>query len=205
MRCLAIVWLLMQLAGCAGSARNNTPAAVYDFGLPATSLAGDAAWPKLALEVKAPSWFDGHNIAYRLAYDDPLKMREYAQSQWLGSPASMLAQRLGQQLGVFSANSNTALPCLIRVDLHEFSQVFDTPQQSRGTLHATASLVDVRRRMIAERVFAIAQPARSVDARGGVMAMVAASEEFGRQLAAWLNGLEKAQVLGACRSAAPGK
>jgi cholesterol transport system auxiliary component len=193
--------LAIQLAACAGSGRNRTPAAVYDLGLPVAGLADGESRAKLALEVKAAPWLEGRNIAYRLAYDDPLRLREYAESRWASSPASLLAQLLRQQLGVFSANSNTAADCLIRFDLQEFSQVFATPQQSRALLHAKASLVDAKHRLIAEQVFAIERPAATQDARGGVSALQGASEEAGRQLADWLQGLEKRQALSRCRSA----
>ncbi|MBI4741577.1 MAG: membrane integrity-associated transporter subunit PqiC [Betaproteobacteria bacterium] len=205
MKSLAIVFFAIQLAACAGTTRGGPSPAVYDFGLPAASLAGGVAWARLALDVRAPSWFDGRSIAYRLAYDDPLKLREYAESRWAGPPALLLGQRLRQQLGVFGASSNTALDCLLRFDLTEFSQVFDTPQQSRGALHGRASLVDAKRRVVAEQTFAIERPAAVADARGGVGALVAASDDLGRRLANWLNTLEKEQGLRGCGSTPAGR
>jgi len=64
------------------------------------------------------------------------------------------------------------------------------------------SVVDGRRQLVGERPVAIEQPAPTADARGGVVALVAASDDLGQQLAAWLNDLEKRGRLKGCRSTA---
>ena len=76
----------LLLGGCAVSPENGRSMAVYDFGLPAARAGGEGEWPRIALEVVAPPWFDALNVDYRLAYDDPLKQREYAGSRWAGAP-----------------------------------------------------------------------------------------------------------------------
>ena len=81
----------LLLGGCAVSPENGRSMAVYDFGLPAARTGGEGEWPKIALEVVAPPWFDALNVDYRLAYDDPLKQREYAGSRWAGAPGVLLA------------------------------------------------------------------------------------------------------------------
>lgn len=202
MKKIAVLLSALLLAACAVPSRPTALSAIYDFGVPAPRLAAAASWSKLALEIKAPHWFDTPAIAYRLAYDDPLKLRDYAASRWAGTPAQLLGQRLRQQLGVASSTANAAVDCLIRLDLQEFSQIFDTPQQSRGVLHGNLSLFDSKRRLVAERVFAIEQAAVSADAHGGVVALVAASDEMGRQMADWLQGLDQRGDLKLCRTGA---
>ncbi|HCZ15881.1 MAG TPA: hypothetical protein DHV85_15095 [Candidatus Accumulibacter sp.] len=198
MKKLSMLLVLGLLAACAGGPRSSPPSEVYDFGLPVQRLIADGRWSKLALEIRAPYWFDSLSIEYRLLYDDPLKLRGYAGSRWAGAPALLLAQRLRQQLGVVGSSGHTAVTCLLRLDLQEFAQSFDTPQSSRGVLQGTASVLDGRHRVVAERAFAIEQAAASADARGGVRALVSASEELGRQIAAWLNELEKSGTLKSC-------
>ena len=68
------------LAGCAGVSRTNTGGAVYDFGQPARSISDVALKERgqMALEVRAAPWLDAPHIDYRLAYEDPLKRRQYA-------------------------------------------------------------------------------------------------------------------------------
>ena len=199
-RCLVLLAALL-LSACVGGAGNSGPSVTYDFGLPVPRLANGGGRPGLALEVRSPSWFDSTNIDYRLAYADPLTRRQYVGSRWAGAPAQLIAQRLRQQLGVVSATANSATDCLIRVELQEFSQVFDSPQSSRGVLTASVSLIDGKRRVVAERLAVIDKPALGADASGGVQALVAASTEFGRLLSDWLLELEKNGGLKSCRLA----
>ncbi|MBK7422366.1 MAG: membrane integrity-associated transporter subunit PqiC [Propionivibrio sp.] len=188
------------LSACIGGARNVPPALIYDFGLPAKPLVGEGTWSRLALEVRSPPWIDSRNIDYRLVYEEPLKKREYAGSRWASSPGLLLAQQLRQQLGAVSAGGNAAADCLLRVELQEFSQVFDSPQKSHAVLQANVSLIDTRRQLVAERQVSIEQPAASPDAHGGVNALVKTSTELGQQLADWLASLEKNNALKNCRS-----
>lgn len=199
-RCFVLLAALL-LSACVGGAGNSVPSVTYDFGLPVARLAVGGTWPGLSLEVRSPSWFDSTNVDYRLAYADPLTRRQYVGSRWAGAPAQLIAQRLRQQLGVVSATANSATDCLIRVELQEFSQVFDSPQSSRGFLTASVSLIDGKRRVVAERLAVIDKPALGADASGGVQALVAASTEFGRLLSDWLLELEKNGGLKSCRLA----
>ena len=200
MKGVFVALLGLFLCACVGSIRNAPTAVAYDFGLPAARLVSDGTWSRLALEVKSPPWFDSLYIDYRLAYEDPLKQREYAGSRWAGAPGILLAQRLRQQLGVLSANGNMAVDCLLRVELQAFSQVFNSPQHSNGVLQASVSVVDRKRQLVAERQVVIEKPAATADAHGGVSALVAASDDFGQQMATWLAGLEKSGTLGSCRA-----
>ena len=198
MKRIAVLVAAGLLSACTGIAGNTPPVAVYDFGLPAARLVADGTWSRLALEVRSPVWFESLNVDYRLAYDEPLKQREYVGSRWAGAPGVMLAQGLRQQIGAVNATGNTVTDCLLRVELQEFSQIFDTPQQSRALLQGNVSLIDSKRQVLAERPVVIEIPAATADANGGVNALVAASTELGHQLADWLGRLDKA-TLGNCR------
>jgi cholesterol transport system auxiliary component len=198
MRRNLILLLTLLLSACVGGLGNAPPVTVYDFGLPATRLLGDGRWSNLALEVRSPPWFESLNVDYRLAYDDPLKQREYAGSRWAGTPAALLLRRLRQQLGTVGAGGNTAASCLLRVELQEFSQVFDSTDKSRGVLQSGVSLIDSKRQLIAERQITIAKTAATPDARGGVKALAEASDEFGVQLADWLDALARAGSARSC-------
>ena len=170
------------LAGCAASPSAVQPT-VYDFGLPVSALAGQggagAEAMSLAVDVHTPPWFDSPGIDYRLAYDDPLKRREYADSRWAANPGLLLTQRLHQQLGAPDA-AGAAEACTLRIELQEFSQVFDSPQHSRALLQANAILTDAMRCVIAERQFVAEKNAATPDARGGVGALVEAGNELGQ-------------------------
>jgi len=199
-----LIWLVAGLlAGCVGGTRNLSPAEVYDFGVPVEPLAEEGRWPGVLLDIRAPHWFDARDIEYRLLYENPLKLRNYARSHWAAAPALLLSQRLRQQLGLPGVGGQIAAGCMLRFELQEFSQAFDTPQRSRGILQGQAGILDGRRQLVvAERWLLIEQSAPTADAQGGVIALVAASEELGREFAAWLNDLEKRGRLKGCRSTA---
>ena len=201
MKRLSALFVAFCLSACVGGNGNTVPAATYDFGLPAAQVAAGGGWYGLALEVKQPEWLDSTNIDYRLAYVDPLTRRHYAGSRWAGAPAQLIAQRLRQQLGAISPTANAATDCLLRIELQEFSQVFDSPGASRGVLVASVGLIDAKRKILAERRFTVAKPAASADAYGGVQALVAATTELGAGLSDWLDGLEKSGSIKSCRPA----
>ncbi len=200
MKSNVLVMLVSILAGCA-TGRSATPPNIYDFGPP--------GWPikeaveathgaRIALDVWAAPWLDSTYIDYRLAYDDPLKRRQYADSRWASSPRTLVAQQLQRQLGLVSINGGVSVDCLMRVELHEYSHVFGSVQESRGVLLGQASLIDGKRRVIAVRPFNVEVAATTPDARGGVRALVQSSMEMGQQLGVWLNQLEKSGRIGAC-------
>lgn len=193
--------LVTLLAGCATGSRNAAPPNVYDFGPPARPVTeGMAAkvGARIALEVWAAPWLDTTHIDYRLNYDNSLKRRQYADSRWAASPRAMVAQQLRRQLGFASVNGGVAVDCLLRVELHEFSHVFGSEQESRGVLQGQFSLIDGKRRPVAVRPVGIEVAAVAANAQGGVRALVQSSLEMGQELAAWLDRLDKDNGLGGC-------
>ena len=180
MKSVVISLLTILLAGCAGAGRNSVPMDVFDFGVSTRAPSASTQWSKVALEVRAPHWRDALAIDYRLLYENPLKLRTYAASRWAGPPTQLLAQQWQQQLGVLAGSGRPVVNCLLVVDVREFAQWFDTPQLSRGVLHAHASVFDAGRRPIAQRVMTSEQAAAGADARSGVAALVASGDELGR-------------------------
>ena len=190
MRWLALFLCCCLLSGCftAGKRGGESPPAVYDFGQPPTSLLAAPRKQPLALEVRAPLWFDSMGIDYRLAYIDTARLREYARARWVGPPAQMMQQRLMQQLG-YSMAGQGQTRCLVRVEITEFSQVFVTQESSKGMLQGRAVLLDRSRRQVAELDLNIEKPAASQDARGGVAALSAAGEQLAPDLLGWEKSL----------------
>ena len=190
MRIPVIVLVAGMLGACSNLSGGSPCPSVYDFGLPVARLATDRPWSGLALEIRLPSWFDSLNIDYRLAYEDAQKQHEYSRSRWAGAPAVLLAQRLRQQLGVVSASGSGA-DCLLRIELQEFSQVFDSARSSSALMLAQASVVDARRQAIAERSFTIEKPAATPDAEGGAKALADVGNGLGPQLVVWLEAWKR--------------
>ncbi|AEV27148.1 MULTISPECIES: ABC-type transport auxiliary lipoprotein family protein [Azospira] len=187
---LAACSLLLTLAACAGG-RGAPPAATYDFG-PRLAEASAVARP-VSLELRLVPWLDTPAVNYRLAYDDASRLMAYSQSRWAAPAGQLLNLRLRQQLG--GGNGG----CALRLEVDEFTQVFDSPTQSRGVLQGRMTLFDKQRKLIFERPFSVEKPAPSPDARGGVVALSLAADAFGQEIGRRLADLEREARLAPCR------
>lgn len=189
MRGLATVLSCCLLSACftAGKRGGDSPLVIYDFGTAPASLLATPRKQPLALEVRAPLWFDTLGIDYRLAYVDAARLREYARARWAGPPAQMIQQRLMQQLD-YAMSGQGQTRCVMRIEITEFSQVFASPESSKGVLQGRAVLLDRSRRQVAELDLRIEKPAASQDTRGGVGALSATVEQLAFDLLAWEKG-----------------
>jgi len=193
------------LGGCGALPDRPVRPAVYDFG-PGLSAKGGAApvagatapavLPPLALaDVDAPAAVDGTAVLFRLAYADVQQLRPYAQARWSMPPAQLVRQRLREQLSqqrvVLNPGEGTA-PFTLRLELEEFTQVFETPERAIGLVRLRATLVETatgRDRLVAQRRFVTQRPAPSADAAGGVRALTAATDAAIDDIALWLQQL----------------
>jgi len=197
---LGLICCLM-LAACftSGKRGGDAPLAIYDFGPPpAEALVAPRPAP-LALEVRAPLWFDTMGIGYRLAYVDAARLREYAKARWAGPPALLLQQRLSQQLRLSPSGLGQAR-CLVRIEISEFSQVFSAPDSSRGVVQGRVLLLDRSRRQVAELPINLEKTAATQDARGGVGALTEAVDQLAADLNFWERQLAGKPSTGACFS-----
>ncbi len=209
----------LVLAGCSALPEPPTRPALYDFGPGATTSSAPVAAPSpagrvpsLTLEdIEAAGVPEGSNaVLYRLAYNGPQQLRPYSQARWSQPPAQLLQQRLREHLGQRRAILRTdygsaqarnteqggRLPPVLRVELEEFSHVFDSPTDSAGIVRVRATLVDVLpdgEMLRGQRVFVVRTPARSADAAGGVAALAEASTQVAVELDAWLDQVAPAR------------
>jgi cholesterol transport system auxiliary component len=186
-----ILLYLVTLAACSIAPQARDIAA-YDFGPAAPAMAQPRIEINLNVaDISAPSWMDNANLYYRLAYSDAARPLAYANSRWVMPPAALLTQRLRASLrqaskaAVVSPSDGVSTEYVLRLELEEFSQVFDSAQNSRGILRLHARLVRGRE-LAAQQIFSIDLPAPSANAEGGVRALAAASDEAGRRLSDWL-------------------
>lgn len=182
---ITVIFLLLALQACSlvGKRGSEHLPVSYDFGSPpvaeAVSMPG-----KRSLEVRMPGWLDTQGIDYRLAYADAAQMHEYALSRWVGPPSQLIQQRLAQRLRTAPVGAGRGT-CLLRIELNEFAQVFETPQHSQGVLRAHAWWLDSNRKPLVDRAFVLLQTAQSQDARGGAQALAATVDVLGSELLAW--------------------
>lgn len=199
----------VTLAAC--SAMQRPPRAlVYDFGPGAVASAAAnrlAPLPALALaDVEAPAALESAAVLYRLAYSDSQQLRPYAQARWSMPPAQLLRQRLREQLGlrraVLSPTQGVAVPpplMILHVELEEFSQLFETANQSSGLLRLRATLGQAGARaggeeLVAQRSFVVQRPATGADAAGGVRALTAAADAAIQEIDLWVEQTQAARA-----------
>ncbi len=195
-----LVLAVMLLAGCAAP-RTQTPMAIYDFGLQRSSTASNAAGtsshPRLSASLlvaaTSPAWLDSLAIRYRLAYHNLAQSYAYASSRWAAAPAALLTQRIKSRIAgisndaVVSASDNVRTDYALHLELEEFTQVFDTPDQSRAAVRLRASLIERSTRLLlAQRSFSMEQAAPAANAVGAVYALTEASDELIGNLIDWL-------------------
>jgi cholesterol transport system auxiliary component len=189
----ALLLSLALLAGCAIGPQARDGMANYDFGLPRSDK---ETGPRLQHDlvvaaVTAPAWMDNSGIYYRLAYQDATRPQAYAQSRWVMPPATLLGQRLrasialASKAGVFAPADGVRADYTLRLELEEFSQVFDAKDKSRAVVRLRASLIR-NRGPVTQQSFEVERAAATPNAEGGVRALIAASDEAGNGLIDWL-------------------
>lgn len=197
--------MVLLITGCALPDKPRTTTA-YDFG-PGSSVAAapSAASPApslpaiVLLEVEATPALDGQALLYRLAYADAQALLPYAQARWSMPPAQLLKKearaRLGAARPILAAGESVAgnpAPWQLRLELEEFSQVFEAPAASNGLVRLRASVTQPSpqgERLIGQRWVTAQRPAATADAPGGVRALSAATQAALDEIDAWLRQL----------------
>ena len=194
MRTMLVLLLAATLSGCTLGPEKKDAAATYDLSGAPSSAAGKTRIRATLLvqPVAAPGWLESNAIVYRLNYQDAARQLNYANSRWAAPVASLVAQRLRAQLaaasdsGIVNIADSARADYALRVELEEFSQVFDTADASRAVIVARASLVNVAKRSLqAQKTFTIDRPAAGANAESGVRALAAGSAELVDAIVAW--------------------
>lgn len=191
--------LFLTLTACSLPLQSVRPA-VYDFG-PGKLAAPPAhqITPLTALglaEIEASPALDSTAILYRLAYADTQKLQPYTLARWSMPPAQLVRQRLREHLEqrrpLLNTGDSTATPLTLRMELEEFSQLFEAPDRSVGLLNLRATLSGTRangEKLLVQRSIIVQQPAPSADAAGGVRALKAAADAAAQEIEQWLLAL----------------
>ncbi|HYS67389.1 MAG TPA: ABC-type transport auxiliary lipoprotein family protein [Paraburkholderia sp.] len=174
-------------AGCAG-----TPSALsdirYDFGPPNPAASAGTAPAVKVLDVSAPGMLESDKLIYRLSYADAQQTAAYANSHWTMPPAQLLTQRLRNALssnGTVLTGADGVRAPVLKIDLSEFEQVFDSSSQSHAAVTARATLTQ-NGKVVGQRTFIARAPSSSADAAGGAQALATASDDLVAQIGAWL-------------------
>ncbi|MEA3085705.1 MAG: cholesterol transport system auxiliary component [Paraburkholderia sp.] len=174
-------------AGCAGN-----PAVLsdirYDFGPPNPAASAGTQPAVKVLDVSAPDTLESDKLIYRLSYADAQQTASYANSHWTMAPSQLLTQRLRSALssrGTVLTGADGVRAPVLKVDLSEFEQVFDSQSESHAAITARATLTQ-NGKVLSQRTFIARAPSSSADAAGGAQALATASDDLVSQISAWL-------------------
>ncbi len=200
------IFLATAALGACALPSPPTRATVYDFGpgavvsVPTNRMARLS--PIALAEVEASSALDSTAVLYRLAYADAQALQPYAQARWSMAPAQLVRQRLREHLSTRRAVLNSGegsvidgvktSPWLLRIELEEFSQLFESATVSTGLLRLRATVVQATplgEKLIGQRAVIVQRPAPTADAAGGVRALTAATDAAVLELDQWLQQL----------------
>ena len=177
------------LLGCA-TPQPPAPKAVYDFGAVLSApLAGSAArTAAIALpEIEANGSLDSPALLYRLQYSNAQQLLPYASARWSVSPAQLVRARVRDALAIQGPvlNVEGSTPWVLRLELDEFSHVFESTEKSFGLIRLRASVLKDDK-IVAQKSLIAQAAAPAQDAAGGVRALTAATDDAVRQLSEWL-------------------
>ncbi|MBC7779823.1 MAG: membrane integrity-associated transporter subunit PqiC [Proteobacteria bacterium] len=191
----ALGGVFVALGGCGLGPTPRPPSTIHDFGI-APAPIDQPARIRASLAVPdaiAPGWLDSNSIIYRFAYVDGGQPRVYSRSRWAGTPPEMITARLRARVaavaqpGLASSRDGVQSDYLLRVELDEFSQVFDSPQESKGVVRARATLIaGIKRATLFHRAFSFERPAPTQDAPGAAASLTAASTALIDALIDWI-------------------
>lgn len=188
---LGIIFSCLSACTLLSPEKRESPS-VFDLGpqpthaSPATAIAATLLIPT----VNASPWLDSTGIQYRLVYQDASRPETYAHNRWAVTPALMLTERLrarfaGASRGVVSAQDGAKADYVLRIELEDFSQSFDSAQSSSGAVRVRASLIDLSTRALqAQRTFSAQRPA-APNAPGAAQALAAAGDAVVEELLLW--------------------
>ncbi|RFP07951.1 MULTISPECIES: ABC-type transport auxiliary lipoprotein family protein [unclassified Duganella] len=190
-----LVAALGALLGACASKGQTT--AQYDFGpLPQTQTpaqAPAAIGSIIVADIVGPAALDTERMQYRLLYADARQSRPYAYNQWTATPFQLMTQRMKARIAqagvkVLSTTDAAASPTVLRMEVNDFAQNFDSATSSAGIISLRASLFR-NHKLVDQKTFSRSSPAPSPDAAGGAHALAASTDAVTADVLAWLTAL----------------
>lgn len=145
---------------------------------------------------KAPYSLSSKSLLY---LKDPQEIGTYLYSQWNDAPSALIDSYIATSLGesqlftnLLPKSSTLQSDLLLESSLSSFYHRIHENKTSDGYIDITYMLIDQKtKKMVANKRFVITAPAQSLDAKGGVTALNAATHELSIQSIAWLTMIMK--------------
>lgn len=193
---ISIIFLAILLAGCTFIPKASPSISTYDLG-PARLSTPDPTSSPITIQIaniSAPVWLDTQSIYYRLAYHDPARIYTYARSRWNAPPAQLLTERFKQYFATQNIHSqrknHTLVNYLLKIDLEEFTQIFNTPDNSEAVIQLRATLYEpTSHYLIAQHDFLGKQTTQTADAAGAIAAFILVSDHLLNELIQWISNV----------------
>jgi len=188
-----IIAAAVVLSACASKGPTT---ANYDFGPlppPAQAAGANGIGAIIVADATGPASLDSERMQYRLLYADARQSRPYAYNQWTSTPLQLITQRMKARIAqagvkVLSTTDSAASVNLLRLEVDDFAQNFETATQSSGNISLRASVFRSHR-LVDQKTFTRGAPAPSADAAGGARALADASDALAADVLAWLAAL----------------
>ncbi len=180
MKHLLIGWLVFFGVACSVPAKQPV---LHDFGLPMSATAPQG---KASVTVNAPTWLWDNRIRYRLLFASPSQVRFYGLDRWIASPPELLEQLLG--------GSGKALDYALIIQLQDFEQQFDAPDQARVVLRFSVEAYAANNKQkIGMQGFYLEQATKTPDAAGAISGFSDLGQQAVEKIQKWLIGLSARQ------------
>jgi cholesterol transport system auxiliary component len=202
----AVALAMVGVAACSLRPAPRAPVALYDLeAAPAPAPGAPPSLDKVIVvyDPTAPNWLVGRQMRYRLAYDDPGRIRRYANSQWASSPITAVGDSLRASLSARTKRSS-AVPDYgqladfwVRVHVERLEQIFDSRVASHGIVRLRVAVFRGRdRAFVGQQTFEGEAGAPTPDAGGGVTAASQAISNAVEAAASWIVDLVRSDVKG---------
>tara|TARA_B100000686_G_scaffold344512_1_gene427279 strand:- start:3733 stop:4368 length:636 start_codon:yes stop_codon:yes gene_type:complete len=196
------LFFIILLTGCSITPQKEKAISVYDFGLQQISNANTKHLEQqkkstlciLIAEAKSPLWLNNNTIQYRFAFQNPNQSYKYSNSRWAASPAMLLTHHIRNSIAintnnrVINANDGVRADFVLRLELEEFSQIFNSIDSSYVLIRLRVSLINRDTlKLKAQHNFNIKLATPTANAAGAVHALSKSSIKLTKDIANWLN------------------
>lgn len=140
----------------------------------------------VSVQISAPDWLDQNYLYYRFTHAEPNRLYRYRESRWIDRPSVLLQSKINARWSNIDTKQKSTY--LLKLDLLDFSQIFESQSYSQGRVIARATLIDrVSQNRVAQHVFRVEHIAPSPNAQGGVQAINLACDQLLEFLTKWVN------------------